>query len=422
MTRQGPLRVLVSSYACGPHWGSEIGMGWGWVTALSAHVQLEVITEAGFRQHVEPALASLDVPHPPRFHYVDIGAAARERIWTQGDWRFYASYARWQRDAWQMARRLLAERPFDLVHQLNMIGYREPGYLWRLPDVPLVWGPVGGHSLFPWRFLPSLDARGMAYDTARNVLNLVQMRLSLRVRAMARRANAIVAATRADGEALRRIHGVAPTVIEETGCHPLPSRPRPARESGDDTLHVAWVGNQQPRKALPLALRAVAAASRQAPVRLDVFGLRDEHAARHRPLVASLGLDDRACRFRGLVPHDQLVAELAAADVLLFPSLVEGTPHVVLEALGVGTPVLCHDLGGHGVAITEACGIKIPARSPADSVAAFARAMVDLQRDPEHRRRLSDGALARAAELTWARKAEMMLEVYHHALSGARHP
>jgi hypothetical protein len=29
---------------------------------------------------------------------------------------------------------------------LNMIGYREPGYLWKL-NVPFVWGPMGGTNV-----------------------------------------------------------------------------------------------------------------------------------------------------------------------------------------------------------------------------------------------------------------------------------
>ena len=43
------MTVLINSYACGPNWGSEVGMGWHWVTSLSNYCQLYVITELGTR-------------------------------------------------------------------------------------------------------------------------------------------------------------------------------------------------------------------------------------------------------------------------------------------------------------------------------------------------------------------------------------
>ena len=41
---------------------------------------------------------------------------------------------------------------FDLVHQVNFMTFREPGYLWTL-DAPFVWGPWGGGAELPLAFL-----------------------------------------------------------------------------------------------------------------------------------------------------------------------------------------------------------------------------------------------------------------------------
>ena len=43
-----------------------------------------------------------------------------------------------------------------MLHQLNMIGFREPGYLWKLSketDIPFVWGPVDAKDKFPVAYL-----------------------------------------------------------------------------------------------------------------------------------------------------------------------------------------------------------------------------------------------------------------------------
>ena len=51
-----PIKVIVSAYACGPKWGSEIGMGWNWVINLAQYCELTVITEFGFKEDIEEAV------------------------------------------------------------------------------------------------------------------------------------------------------------------------------------------------------------------------------------------------------------------------------------------------------------------------------------------------------------------------------
>jgi len=61
--------------------------------------------------------------------------------------------------------------------------------------------------------------------------------------------------------------------------------------------------------------------------------------------VAAKGLKSRVV-FLGYVPHNQLSGLYNMADVLLLPSLMEGTPMVVLEALACGTPAIATRVGG----------------------------------------------------------------------------
>jgi len=51
------------------------------------------------------------------------------------------------------------------------------------------------------------------------------------------------------------------------------------------------------------------------------------------------------CRFLGPRPHREIVDWLNAADLLVLPSLSEGTPVTVLEALATETPVVCSRVG-----------------------------------------------------------------------------
>ena len=68
----------------------------------------------------------------------------------------------WLRDAYQVARVLHQQVQFDLAHQLTWVGFRFPGYLWRL-DLPFVWGPIGGLENTPWHLLPLFGPQGAVY-------------------------------------------------------------------------------------------------------------------------------------------------------------------------------------------------------------------------------------------------------------------
>lgn len=76
--------------------------------------------------------------------------------------------------------------------------------------------------------------------------------------------------------------------------------------------------------------------------------------SRLETLAYDLGVSERVC-FTGQVPRAEVPAYLKAADLFVLNSRYEGLPHVVLEALAAGKPVVATSVGGtpevvqHGV-------------------------------------------------------------------------
>jgi glycosyltransferase involved in cell wall biosynthesis len=66
---------------------------------------------------------------------------------------------------------------------------------------------------------------------------------------------------------------------------------------------------------------------------------------RLRELVQRLGVTESVV-FLGRTPYDQMPQLIAAADVLVLPSLNEGLPRVILEAMATGLPVVATWVGG----------------------------------------------------------------------------
>jgi glycosyltransferase involved in cell wall biosynthesis len=99
---------------------------------------------------------------------------------------------------------------------------------------------------------------------------------------------------------------------------------------------------------------------------------------------------------------------LNAADVVVLPSLWEGQPLVVQEALQLGRPVVATDVGG----TAEVCGgaaVLVPARDPE----ALAKALIRLRDTPEERVELARRAVARSEQLpTESDLLRQLTEVY----------
>jgi len=73
------------------------------------------------------------------------------------------------------------------------------------------------------------------------------------------------------------------------------------------------------------------------------------------PLRSELRASDRIHPV-GRVPHEQVPAYMAAADVVALPSLVEPFGQVLLEAMAMERPVLATTIGGPAELVTEQAG------------------------------------------------------------------
>ena len=108
-----------------------------------------------------------------------------------------------------------------------------------------------------------------------------------------------------------------------------------------DTFRLATVGILEERKNLILLLRLMEHL-RNYKVRLDIYGT-GPYEQRLKMLADESGLDELV-KFHGWVDRDNIWPNV---DLLLMPSLHEGAPNSVLEALGSDIPVLASDIPEH---------------------------------------------------------------------------
>jgi glycosyltransferase involved in cell wall biosynthesis len=414
------MRILISAYAFSPFRGSECAVGWNIVTRMAKYhdvtvlcgdVSSELQTKKDLAQYFSESLAIENLT----INYVEPSRLIQwiERIHQiPGLWCFYYwAYNLWQRKAFIIARNLHAKMPFDLVHQLNMIGYREPGYLWKLP-IPFIWGPVGGGPNESLAFISQFSWAGGIKVLLRTLLNEIQKRISIRSRKAAKRAHKVWAVTSDDMEMIRDIWGVPVEQMSETGAT-VKSECVPLVWCGSSPLRIVWSGIHTSRKAMPILLHAIARISERTRLNVDVLGIGNETKA-WKVLAEQLGISE-CLTWHGQLAHQDALALMKSSHLLAFTSIKEGTPHVVLEALSLGLPVICHDSCGMGMAVNADCGIKTPLKTPEASIIGFRDAINKFLANPGMVEELSRGALSRAEELSWDKKVESIARVYNES-------
>lgn len=96
-----------------------------------------------------------------------------------------------------------------------------------------------------------------------------------------------------------------------------------------------------------------------------------------RKLANKLGVENRVT-FVGNVSQQHLIDYYSAADALVLPSIREGMPNVVLEALACGTPVIAARCEGvPELLTTPAAGVLMEQRTADGLVEAYGRLMAD---------------------------------------------
>jgi len=169
---------------------------------------------------------------------------------------------------------------------------------------------------------------------------------------------------------------------------------RDALRLGDDDVLIVATGNLIERKGHATLLRSLAdIRDRHSDLEwhVAIAGEGVERPALEQ-LIAERGLADRAhlLGHRGDVPD-----VLAASDIFVMPSIWEGLPLAVLEAMFAGTVVVASDVSGIPEAIPTP---EVGRLTPPGDAGALAATLLPLMRDAALRRRLGEAGRARARE------------------------
>jgi glycosyltransferase involved in cell wall biosynthesis len=176
---------------------------------------------------------------------------------------------------------------------------------------------------------------------------------------------------------------------------------------GSDTQVVVAVGNLYPVKGHRYLLEALGLLRSRLPRLHVAIAGRGELEGELRARAEALGVGHR---FHLLGLRSDIGNVLAGADVVVLPSLSEGVPLALLEAMLAARPIIASAVGEVPTVLDRGnAGVLV---SPGDA-AALANALEALLSDPARAQRLSLAAAARAnGEYSFERMMERYIALY----------
>lgn len=185
----------------------------------------------------------------------------------------------------------------------------------------------------------------------------------------------------------------------------LPAGLRERAGPDDGPLRLVYVGRLIAHKRVERLIEAVAQTDGW---RLEIIGSGPE---RER-LEAAAARAGNCVAILGEIAHDDVLWHVAQADALALASDYEGLPHVVIEALAVGTPVVSPPVGGVPEVVTDGADGLIVADASVEKIAA---ALARLRDDEGLRKRLRAGAVRTGAAWRFDATVGAVLETLERA-------
>jgi glycosyltransferase involved in cell wall biosynthesis len=400
--------------------GSEPGLAWNWCVNLANHCELHIITEGEFKDKIETTLSTLPQRKNMHFYYNPVSDKIRKMCWNQGDWRFYYHYRKWQKKTLNIAVNITKNNHIDVIHQLNMNGFREPGYLWKIKNIPFVWGPIGGMKQFPVAYLYKASIKMNLFNRLKNLINILQIKYNRRIKTAFYSADLLLSTIPDSYNAIKKYHNRESIIVSETGGY-FQNNIENLERFDKVGLNVMWVGKFDFRKQLEIAIRTIAELKHLKELILNIYGTGSKKQIKYyKKLIADLNVNNQI-KWHGNRPNQEILEQLKNAQLFFFTSVSDDTPVAILEALSCCLPIICFDACGFGYVVNVEVGLKIKFSNPTQSIKEFAEKIEYLYYNRNRLKEMSRNCIQRQKELSWENKAKQMIKLYKQAIENHKH-
>lgn len=409
--------ILVLAYQLSPTKGSEYSVAWNYVTRMSKYNRLKVIYGVS-GEHMGDCSEMEDFIKHNKVENVSFVCVKPDKITNllnscnkRGFFRysFYFAYKAWHKQVYRTVRDIIKKEEFDLIHFVGPIGFREPGFLWKI-DLPYMWGPVGGGNKASSILLAKVPLSKKIKFYFRNFMTGLQLRFMPRLRKALSNTDLLLTATTENKEVFKSKFNKDSIYLPENAITSDISLNM--EKFGDKIYRFAFVGRLDTGKNVMMLLEALDLMKNKDKIIVDIVGdgperkMSEEYSnARKLPV-----------KWHGHLQRDKAVKIFDMVHLHIITSANESNTTVIWEAMSHGVPTLSFDHCGMHDIICKRCGILIPIKSREQCVRDLATELDSLINNPERFEIMSRGVLECAEQYTWDKREKFLLDCYEKAI------
>lgn len=397
------LKIFVSSYACEPNLGSEIGVGWHWVLEMNKYFELWVLTRQSNKRHIEDWLR--ENPQEHEIHWLYYDTPYWMRWWKKGLRGVRLYYMLWQQMADSIVKKTMKENNIKIFHLLTY-----GNALWPISNFGqkqfFIWGPVGGVDSIPKEFSCHYSKIWQKTEKKRRMMVRL-LPFNLVFQRQCRNANLILCKSYSIYNNINEKYRAKAKLFTDVAVEPTLSQ----SSGGNDNkvLQIILVGRLEAWRGFDLAIEALAKVKNiYSDFHLDIIGKGTEKKQIEK-LIQEKGMSQHIT-LTGQLTIAEYREKLDTCDIVLNPSLKEGAVTTAFEAMALGKPLVCVDTGGYTRYFDNSCAIVIPRGHRNQIIDDLKQGILDLI-DKDKRLMLGNEAKRRSLTYTWEDKGKSIYEV-----------
>lgn len=195
--------------------------------------------------------------------------------------------------------------------------------------------------------------------------------------------------------------------VDKSVYYPQKDRERLKKKYGIDAPYILYLGTLEPRKNVPVLIKAFSAVSEKfSGLKLVLAGSKGWKSENVYRLVNELGLEKNVI-FTGYVDEEDKPALYSCAEIFVFLSLYEGFGIPPLEAMACGTPVICSNTSSLPEVVGDA-GVLVDPANEEQIIYEIERLMYD----STVKEALSGKGVIQAGKFDWKDAASTILSIY----------
>ncbi len=404
------MNILVFSNAISPYHGSEYAVGWNYVINMSKRHKLYVLY-GGNIDNIEKYLKTSTLENVT---FIYAGNHQSSVNWNRhpllSQIQVIRAHKLWHKKVLSIASDIINKYDIDLIHFLNPIGFKEPGYLWKL-DKPYIWGPLQGVENFPLCLYPILDKRGLLEAIARLFILNYYFFCNTRIKNAFKRADLLVAATPKTKYDLKKIYNKDSVYLPENAIIDIETE-KPTVYGSGECLEIISVGSLCDRKAFILQLKTAEYLLKKGYSNFKWTIVGSGYKENELKYYTNTHGLERNVFFTGLLERSEVQTLFKKAHLNVISSLSEATTTVLWESMSKGIPTMSLNHCGMSGVLSDEDSFLIKVRKASKVVNDMSNVIIDIINNPSIIEEKSRNTIVTAKKNTWEKRIDIIEELY----------